>query len=286
MRGVGSLVAVALLAFVGCSLLTEIPDDASAGRGDASSSGAFDPRKPDGAVTSGPADASKTEAAPEVEGGPDPGSPSVVALDAIGPSKGGAGGEGVTSPLVWTHTAAGTNRALFVTVTVSADPDTSVNVSGVQYDGAPLTLVGIQHTNNKDAGYTTLWALANPTSGAHPVSVAFTGTPGQLMAGSISFTGVDQTTPFQNVAKAAGTGDRARLEVTSTGKDMVVVALAAGCAVQEADDLVGWVKNITCGGGAGNAAQSAFPGAPSVDVKYSIEADWWGVVGADVKAAP
>ncbi|MFO0741611.1 MAG: hypothetical protein U0270_37285 [Labilithrix sp.] len=286
MRG-GSGVGLALLALGGCSLLTEIPDDVRAGGGDAPEGGAStDAAARDDSVAPSPTDASMADAFSGVEGGIDGGAPSAVALDAIGPTKAGAGGEATTSPLVWSHTTSGTNRALFVTVTVSADPDTDVNVTSVQYGEASLSLVGIQHTNNKDAGYTTLWAVASPAAGAHSVTVTFTGAPYLVLAGSISFTGVDQATPFRNVEKAGGASDRARLEVTSAPNDMVVTALASGCSVRDTTDYVGWVRNVTCAAGAGNAAQSAFAGAPSVDVRYSIEADWWGVVAADVKAAP
>ena len=92
-------------------------------------------------------------------------------------------------PLVWSHTTSGTNRALFVTVTVSADPDTDVNVTSVQYGEASLSLVmGSSTPTTGDAGYTTLWAVIVPRRERTPVTVTFTGLY-LVLAGSISSRG-------------------------------------------------------------------------------------------------
>jgi hypothetical protein len=42
---------------------------------------------------------------------------------------------------------------------------------------------------------------------------------------------------------------------------------------------------VNCNFGGGNAAESAAPGAPTVDLSYVVDDDWWGIIGADVKAA-
>lgn len=288
-RGLGSIAVVPLLALVGCSILTDIPDDLSSGSRDGGSSSGNATQ--DGASSiDGARDVDLTDSGgtPQDSANPDTGGPSVpgvVTLDSVAPSPQGAGGNNKTSPLVWSHTTSGTNRALFVTVVVDADPDTAVTVSAVKYEGVALTQVGIQHSNNQSAGYVTLWALANPPLGAHSVSVEFTGDPEPIIGGSISFTGVDQTTPFQNVTKVGGAGTKAKASVTSAVGNMVIAAVVGACDISAPENTTGWLKNVTCANGGGNGASSAFTGAASVDTVYGISGDWWGVIGADVKAA-
>lgn len=274
---------IPLAGIVGCTLLTDIPDDASSGGPDHGASGSVDGGKNDAAsdrdATVASTDSGNTSGDP---GGPPSGK---VTLDAVGPGNEGAGGKDKTSPLVWSHTTSGANRALFVSVTIDADPDNTVGVGAVKYEGVALTLLGTQHANNKDSGYTTLWAMANPAAGAHPVSVEFTGAPAVILAGSISFQGVDQTTPFRNVVQVGGTGNKAQASVASAAQNMVVASLVSACAITPPNGAQGWLRNVTCSNGGGNAAQSTLAGAQAVDVTYGIDADWWGIIAADVNAA-
>ena len=264
----------ALVALVGCTLLTDIPDDVSSGARDGGA---------DAIADVGPSDASDAR---EIDAEPEASGPSVVAVDAVGPTPTGTGGANKLSPIAWTHTTSGTNRALFVVIAVDKKTgDAAVKLDSVTYEGIALTLIATQHTNDQDLGYVTLWALAAPALGAHSVSVTFRGSPDAILAGSISFTGVDQATPYQNVAKVGGDGRSAKLGVTSAEGNMVVGAIASGCTIGGAGKEVGWLNNLNCDAAARNAAQVALPGAPSVSLAYSIDQDWWGMIGADVKAA-
>jgi hypothetical protein len=215
----------------------------------------------------------------------------VVALDSVAPSPQGAGGDGRTSPLIspliWQHTTSGENRALFVGVSVGHTGDDVVNVDSVQYGDVSLKNVYIQPTRADGLGTATLWVLANPALGAHPVSVSFAGVKfadDSVTAGSISFTGVDQQTPYRNVAPKSGMG-AAAVSVASAPGNMVVSVLAAGCDIGQVPS-VAWLHNVNCNTEGGNGAQSTVQGAPSVDLSYSIkDSDHWALIGADVNAA-
>src|SRR5262249_20874466 len=138
---------------------------------------------------------------------------------------------------------------------------------------------------NGTSGYTTLWVLASPPSGAHSVSVSFSGAPEVITAGSVSFRGVDQRTPYRNVAKAAGGGTSPRVAVASAPGNMGISALVAGCSITSSGQQIGWMKSVNCNSAGGNGAQSIAVGGPSVDFSYSINTDSWGLIGADVNAA-
>jgi hypothetical protein len=267
-------------ALAGCTLLTDSPDDASSGYPKSTKGpDANAPANADGGRT----DAEALRDAPDDRS--DPSQPPVVTLDSVGPDGQGVGGTNKTSPLVWAHTTNGTNRAIFVAVAISADPDTGISVSGVTYENVPFALVKTQHTNNQDGGYVTLWALTNPSEGTHSVSVTFSGNPNAIIGGSISFTGVDQATPYQNVTALGGTGPDVKLSVNSAPGNMVIAALASGCDVTSSGQSIGWFRNVNCNFGGGNGAESAAPGAPLVELSYKVDDDWWGIIGADVKAA-
>jgi hypothetical protein len=207
-----------------------------------------------------------------------------VTLDAVGPSDGGAGGAGIASPLTWSHTTSGENRAIFVGVAAGYPLNAPVAIT-VEYDGTPLRQVGMRASNNANIGQANLWVLADPPLGAHLVKVSFSGSPLDITAGSISFAGVDRSTPYRNANSAAGVSGSPQLTVTSAPGNMVVSVLASGCDIGSSAQSLGWLKNVNCGSGGGNGAQSTANGASSVSLAYSTKGDVWALVGADINAA-
>ena len=88
-----------------------------------------------------------------------------------------------------------------------------------------MTSAGLVHSNNSTLGYVQLFSLKAPASGTHPVLVTLTGGTASLAAGSVSFTGVDQTTPVRNVTTSFGTGVSPKVTVASAPGDMASVFL-------------------------------------------------------------
>ncbi len=212
--------------------------------------------------------------------------PGVVTFDAVGP---GSGGASVTSgsSLTWDHTvtASGSNRLLTVGVVVGTSPDTGKTLA-VTYNGVAMTPAGIVHSNNQTAGYGQLFYLIAPATGTHPVQVTLTGGTASLEAGSLSFTGVDQTTPLRNVATSFGSNASPQVAVTSATGNVVVDVLATGCDGNiVSNKTLSWLKQVNCSTGGGIGAQSVAAGASSVTMGYSVPSDWWGMIGADIVAA-
>jgi uncharacterized membrane protein len=215
--------------------------------------------------------------------------PQGVAFDAVGPSSAGTGAASVAAggTLSWSHTvtASGSNLLLMVAVTVGSNPDTNRTLT-VTYNGVAMTPAGLVHSNNKALGYVQMFYLTAPAPGTHTVQVTLTGGKASLAAGSVSFTGVDQTTPLRNIATGFGTGVSPRVTVASASGNMVIDAMVTGCdGTITSSQTLRWLKQVNCSTAGGIGAQSTAAGASSITMGYTVPSDWWGMIGADIVAA-
>jgi hypothetical protein len=201
-----------------------------------------------------------------------------VAFDAVGPSVAGISVVSGSS-LSWNHTvtSVGSNLLLTVGVAVGANPDS--RIVSVTYNGVSMNSVGKVHSNNRTSGFVELFYLKAPGTGTHTVQVTLTGGNAAIEGGSVSFTGVDQTTPVRNVATAFGSGTNPNVSVASAVGDMVVDAVAYGCGGGSSAQTSRWKSELNCATAGGCGAQSTAPGAPSVNMRYTITNDWWGIIG-------
>lgn len=208
-----------------------------------------------------------------------------VAVDAVGPSSAGTNGN---SPLTWTHTASGSNRAVVVGVS-QVTGGLSLGDITVTYGGTSMTYLGARASNDNADGVAWLFGLAAPATGAQTVSVQRSA-GGALIAGSVSFTGVDQSTPFGTAVATAGDNSSGSnppaATVSSASGNMVVDILAYASSINGATGTQQWLKNINNATAANNAAQSTYAGASSVTAQYNPTAhDWWGMVAVNINAA-
>ncbi len=116
---------------------------------------------------------------------------------------------GTTANLTFAHTVAGTNRLLLVGVTVD---QAGTAVTGVQYAGQALTQQAFIGTGGRPRA--EIWSRLNPTPGNNNVIVSLTGND-QVVAGAMSFTGVNLTTPFDAASQTA-TNNSTAAAITST----------------------------------------------------------------------
>ena len=103
-----------------------------------------------------------------------------------------------SSPLTWSFTNTAGN--LLVVGVVATGTGTSA-ITGVTYNGVSMT-GGPTISWETNASVVQLFYLATPATGAHTVSVSGTGTSLALLAGAISFSGADTSTPFGSSATA------------------------------------------------------------------------------------
>lgn len=195
-----------------------------------------------------------------------------------------------TGDLSWTHTVGtGSDRALLVEATVGVSSDVNCSQT-VTMDGTPLNKLAVIHTNGQNAGYMDIWGMANPPSGAHTmdfkVSGCNGGTPSELTAGSMSFTGADQANPFSAVTTAVGASANPTVTLGSDTGNKVVGFVADGSAISgiEKPGFTRFIENQDNGSGAGNsaAATTKTTGSP-VTMTWDGSNDWWAVGALQVQ---
>jgi hypothetical protein len=212
-----------------------------------------------------------------------------IAVDAVSTNT------GTGASLTISHTASGTNRLMLVAPQWNAGGSQVKVVTGVTYNGVPLTLV--QHAEQSDDAATDIWMLVNPpTGGPYNVVVTYDLAPAfEHIAGVITFTGVDQTTPLGtpnwNSETRAGTLEPASVAVSSLPGELVFATVAS-----ETPDFPGvtWQGgtpehwNIGVGGtGPYNTVGAAAtePGAATVTMTWANVNDHWAAAGVSIKPA-
>jgi prepilin-type N-terminal cleavage/methylation domain-containing protein len=131
-----------------------------------------------------------------------------VTVDASSSGTAAAGATGIT---ISSYTVAGSDRLMLVGVSIMnaaedepTDPPGEA-VSSITWNGTNLTLVGSRITTDTDDGRIEIWKLVAPATGTGNVVVTFNRAITQeAVAGVVTFTGVDQSTPLGTFASNAG----------------------------------------------------------------------------------
>ena len=198
-----------------------------------------------------------------------------VAFDATA----NANGNGVTS-LSFSHTCTGSDLCLVVG-SGSSSPGT---ITALTYAGAALTLIGAL-TSSNTFQRVEQWRRIAPATGANTVAVTYD-VANQCVAGSISFTGVDQATPVAGYASATGLSTTPSVTVTSAVGNMVVDATVIddGTAVTPgAGQTERWDVQAGAIGVRGSGSTEA--GAVSVVMDWTSLSVDWTTNGCSVQAA-
>lgn len=126
---------------------------------------------------------------------------------------------GTAGPHVKSHTCSGSDRLLVVCIQFY---HTASVVSALTYNGVALTKLG----SFSDFNYNSeIWYLVAPATGANDVSLTFSGVTFGFAYSSISFTGVDQTTPMAGYASNSGTSTTPTVDVSSAADQVVIDSL-------------------------------------------------------------
>lgn len=123
----------------------------------------------------------------------------------------------------WQHTTGnGDDRILIVTIDTSrSNGGTPKTVSSVTYDGVALTKAAEVAYSSDPRIQTYLYYLVNPSSGTKTITVVFSsgGTSMQAVAGSVTYTNVNQTNPLQAYNTNSGSGTSQSVSLTATGSN-------------------------------------------------------------------
>jgi hypothetical protein len=115
------------------------------------------------------------------------GGPAGIAFDASSSTT------ATTNSFSWTHPVSGNQCILLVGISIA---NTGLQVNSVTYNGAPLSRISF--ASNAGNARVEIWYLVAPTLGSNTVSVTLSGAT-DAVAGAFSFSGVDQTNPFDGV---------------------------------------------------------------------------------------
>jgi hypothetical protein len=172
---------------------------------------------------------------------------------------------------------------LLAMVTVAAGISTETTTA--TYGGVSMTQVERVASNNANDGYIVLFRLINPTPGTADVVVT-TSISRTMEGGSLSFTGVDQTTPIAHSATAFGAFTAPSVGVASAVGNMVAGCCCNGASISGSDQTSRWIRNVNSNSAAGNAAGATKDGAAGTNtMSWTASSDWWGAIAADIAAA-
>ncbi len=158
--------------------------------------------------------------------------------------------------------------------------------TGVSYNGVAMTLYGAA-TNGTVRS--ELWYLKAPPSGTHNVVVT-SPVPTALAATSMSFTGVNQTTPLGTLGSAIGTGTTPSLTTSSVvGEPIFDVIGAVGTTtpvVAGATQTVRQTNNTSTGVDHVVVGSSTAPGAATpVTTSWTLASADWAYLAVPIKAS-
>lgn len=189
--------------------------------------------------------------------------------------------------LSWSHTVGGgPSRLLLVTVSI----DDGKTVSSVTYRGTNLTRLGAR-SNSSAIARVEMWYLVAPVSGTGSVTVKLSG-EADVVAGAVSFSGVDPVTPFSGFVTAGSTGSGSKnpaVSTSSSANDLVVAALAIDGTVGSFTPAIGtterW-RRISSDQDIAGAVLTASGATPNALSWTTSTAKIWAMAGAAIKPAP
>jgi uncharacterized repeat protein (TIGR01451 family) len=196
-----------------------------------------------------------------------------------------------TETLTFNHTTTTTaNRLLIIGVSMTITNVPTTGVVGVTYNGATLSFISA-HNDANNTRRVEMWYLLNPASGNNlPVVVSVLIPAHQyvgVVAGAVTFTGVDQTVPWSSFTSADGAAaGYSQLNVPSVVNGMILDTLAIGgpeTTTIPGPQVSEWNLTTTACGFCGandppdvTGSGSARTGAPSVPLSetFSANSNW------------
>lgn len=133
-----------------------------------------------------------------------------------------------TSAATWSHTCTGTDRVLLVSLTIENTSGTGTPSATATYNGVSMTKIAERSLTGSCAVF---FYLANPATGANTVSIqsSTSGTAAYKYGASLSYTGVDQTTPIdaQSTVDANNSTSQSVSVTTVTANALVIGTYAS-----------------------------------------------------------
>ena len=200
-------------------------------------------------------------------------------------SSGTTASDTASSMTVSHTTGSGSDRLMLVGI--SYNNDDYETVTGVTYNGASLTEVGTG--NNSDDARVYIYSLVAPDSGTHNVVINFSDALNQgAIAGIVTFTGVDQSTPLGTFVSAQDSDSTpATVNIPSDSGELVFGVASAeyeAFTAATSGQNEHWRRSIS--GADTNGAGGTDAGAsPTVPMSWSLDPSYnhWAIGGVSIK---
>jgi len=183
-------------------------------------------------------------------------------------------------------TGSGSNRLMLVGI--SYNNDDYETVTGVTYNGTALSQVGT--VNNSDDARVCIYSLVAPDSGTHNVIINFSDALNDgAIAGVVTFTGVDQSTPLGTFVSSTGDNSTpATVNIPSDSGELVfgVVSSEYEAFTPSSGQNQHWNMSIS-GEDTNGAGGTDAGGSPTVTMSWSLDPAYnhWAIGGVSIKPA-
>lgn len=223
------------------------------------------------------------------------------------PSGGGGGGGGSltfdssssadsgssnVSSLSWSHSVNSSTSGIVI-AGVSINGGDGAAVTSATYCGNAMTLKSAR--SNSTSVRTEMWYRVAPPTGSCTVQIQISTSTGnrRIVGGAVSYTGVDQTTPFGTGADNSGFSQNASVDVSSATGDVVIAVIGKRDSAQAISVGSGQTQRYNDQSTASTTADNVI-GASSTEAGAALVTmswDWvtsgvnkaWAIVGASLK---
>ncbi len=143
-----------------------------------------------------------------------------IAYDSVGAGNNGDG----TSSITWTHVVgSGSNRFMVIGISIRT---VAVSVSSITVDGQLATFLRSDVRGTEIKG--EIWYLISPNSGPKTITVTLSGIS-KASGGSVTYTGVEQTSPIDNHGSVSYGGTTPSMSLTTTASNDWIFSNLAVC---------------------------------------------------------
>jgi len=190
------------------------------------------------------------------------------------------------SSLSWSHATASLTNGIVI-VTGGGYNWAAWSVSNCTYDAVGITKKFDYVRPSGDKDHITAWYKVAPAAGSKQIVLSFSATLETAAAGAVTLSGVDQSTPLDTAATAAGSSGNPTVAVSSATDDLVfdivLVSYGSGGTITpDASQTQRWEKESI---GAYSYGCSTKPGAASVTMTWTQSGGLWIIGGCSINPA-
>jgi len=208
-----------------------------------------------------------------------------IVPDATGSATGSCG-----SPLTWQHTITSTGNDRYLLVGVSTgNAGGSVAPTSVTFGSQVLNLLASATNGGAGSSRAFIYGIVAPTRGTGTITVTLPAGPCSAVGGSLSYTGVNQTTSTGTAVGAGGTGTTASATVSTIQGDKVISVLssnAAPTATPQAGATVRWAGTQGTELGTGSTVARSGAGTVNITMSWTLSpSSEWALAAIPIRAS-